>query len=324
MNLSRFFSLAEMCHSNTAVAERIPNLPGDGERGQLTALCTQVLDPLREAVGQTVRVNSGYRGPALNARLRGSTTSQHMKGQAADIQTAAVSVLELFKMVIRLGLPFDQVIFEAKNATSKWVHVSHNPAGNRGEIRVAEFDASGKPVRYPQVSAEQALAMVDRVTRSSRPGQWPDYHETSDEPEHAAMPAAAVPAGPAPVPAPPAAPPATTAPVKKVPAKKSPAEKAPAKKAPAKKAPAKTAAKKTATAKKALARKLTADKLPLSKAAAKVASAKSAPSKKAPAKKVPAKKAPAKQAPAKQAPMKGLATKKAPGKKAATKRSAGR
>lgn len=137
MNLSRHFTLAELSNSNTAVAERIPNLPGDAEGAQLAALCTQVLDPLREAVGQAVRVTSGYRGPALNARIRGSSTSQHLKGQAADIQAAAVSVLELFKMVIRLGLPFDQVIFEAKNATTKWVHVSHNPAGNRGEIRVA-------------------------------------------------------------------------------------------------------------------------------------------------------------------------------------------
>ncbi len=197
MNLSRHFTLAEMSHSSTAVAERIPNLPGDAERAHLAALCTQVLDPLREAVGQAIRVTSGYRGPALNARIRGASTSQHLLGQAADIQTAALPVLELFKMVIRLGLPFDQVIFEAKNASTKWVHVSHNLAGNRGEIRVAEFDAGGRAVRYPQLSAEQALALVDRVTRSSRPGGWPGYEETSDEPEHEqppVLPAAALPA----------------------------------------------------------------------------------------------------------------------------------
>ncbi len=363
MNLSRFFTLAEMCHSNTAVAERIPNLPGDADRAHLAALCTQVLDPLREAVGQSIRVNSGYRGPALNARLRGATSSQHLKGQAADIQTAAVSVLELFKMVIRLGLPFDQVIFEAKNATSKWVHVSHNPAGNRGEIRVAEFDANGKPVRYPQVTAEQALALVDRVTRSSRPGQWPDYHETSDEPEHEGLLAGK----PAPAPAP--APSAQTAPVKVVAAKKrlattvaakqTPAAKPPvakpatrgaavktsaAKQAPVKQTPVKKAAVKAAPPTKAAARKLTGRAAPASKAAAAKAPAKKvsakkaavnkaavnkAPVKKAVAQKVPAKKAvagplPAEAAAGKNAPAKKAPAKKAPAKKAPAKRNVGR
>ena len=308
MNLSRHFTLAEMSHSNTAVAERIPNLPGDAERAQLAALCTQVLDPLREAVGQAIRVNSGYRGPALNARIRGSSTSQHMKGQAADIQTAAVSVLELFKMVIRLGLPYDQVIFEAKNATTKWVHVSHNPAGNRGEIRVAEFDANGRPVRYPRVSAEQALAMVDRVTRSARPGAWPDYVETGDEPENdSPLPAAAAPA-PAAVPAPAAAPlgqaagsvvAAKSAAVKKPVVKKAAAKQPAAKKAAVKKTAAKPAAVKQPAAQKAAVKKPVAAK-PAAKPAAKKAAVKKTAAKAAP-KKTAAKKAVAKKVVAKTA-----------------------
>ena len=240
MTFSRFFTLAELTHSNTAVAEGIPNQPGAAEGTQLQALCAAVLDPLREAVGKPIKINSGYRGPQLNRRIGGATDSQHLRGQAADIQTGAMSVLELFKTVIRLGLPFDQLIYEARNATSKWVHVSHDTARRRGEIRIAEFDANGKPVRYPMVTAEAALAMTERVSRS-RAAVALTYSEHGDEPPH----------DPAPAPvkarkAPAKAPVAKKAVAKKVAPKKTVAKKAAAKKAPAKKAPAKTAPAKKA------------------------------------------------------------------------------
>ena len=184
MHLSRHFTLAELTRSQTAERERIPNQPGSGETDLLCALCTAVLDPLRDAVGRPIKVNSGYRGPALNRRIGGSTSSQHMQGKAADIQSPGTQVLELFKLVIRLGLPFDQIIYEAQNENTKWVHVSHNPGANRGEIRVAEFGPDGRPRAYPRVSAEQALAMTERVSRSGRGAAEVDYVETADEPPH--------------------------------------------------------------------------------------------------------------------------------------------
>ncbi len=319
MNLSRYFTLAELSHSNTAVAERIPNVPGDAERAQLAALCTQVLDPLREALGHPIRVTSGYRGPALNARIRGSTTSQHMRGQAADLQSAAVSVLELFKMVIRMGLPFDQLIFEAKNATTKWVHVSHNPAGNRGKICVAQFDANGRAVGFPQISADQALAMVDRVTRSARPGQWPGYVEAGDEPEHedAPMPAPAPVSTPATVPAP--QPAAKSAAPRKAAAKKAPATKPAAKKPAAKKVAAKKVAAKKVVAKKVAAKAVVARKAAAKTPAAKKAAVKGSALKPSVAKNPAAKKA----TPARAAPKKATLTKPA-AKKLVAKKVAGK
>jgi hypothetical protein len=91
-------------------------------------------------------------------------------------------VLELFQTVIRLGLPFDQLIYEAKSATAKWVHVSHNAGANRGEIRIAEFDASGRPLRYPQIGRRQALAMKEPISRSGSEAMELDYVEVGDEP----------------------------------------------------------------------------------------------------------------------------------------------
>lgn len=184
MNLSRYFTLDELTHSNTAKAERIDNQPGLGEIMHLQALCAAVLDPLREAVGRPIRVNSGYRGPALNHRIRGAKNSQHLTGQAADIQSPGTAVLELFKKVIRLQLPFDQLIYEV-NGSAKWVHLSHKPGANRGEILLARFAADGR-VSYPRITAQQALEMTEPATRGMRSGAEPGYIEMADEPEQKA------------------------------------------------------------------------------------------------------------------------------------------
>lgn len=182
VNLSRFFTLAEMTRSETAAREGIPNQPAAAEIDHLRALCQTVLDPLRESLGRAIQVNSGYRGPELNRRLGGAASSQHMEGKATDIQSPGMSVLELFQSLIRLGLPFDQLIYEARNATAKWVHVSFNALGNRGEIRVAEFGPDGRPLRYPLISRQQALDMTERVSRSLRAPAL-EYIEMGDEPE---------------------------------------------------------------------------------------------------------------------------------------------
>jgi hypothetical protein len=185
MSLSRFFSLQEMTHSDTASRENIPNLPATAELENLRALCAAVLDPLRETIGKPITVNSGFRGAALNRRIGGATRSQHLEGKAADIQARGISVLELFKTVIRLNLPFDQLIYEAQSRTAKWVHVSHDPQRDRRQIMIAEFGPNGRPVRYPVISAEAALVMSEPAQAVTRSGMAPEltYSELSDEPE---------------------------------------------------------------------------------------------------------------------------------------------
>ncbi len=255
MNLSRHFTLAELTFSRTAAAERIDNAPDEPARANLEALCQAVLDPLRDDAGGPVKVNSGYRGPVLNQRVGGERTSQHLVGQAADIQPTTMTVLDLFKRVISLALPFDQLIYEARSATSKWVHVSHSAAGNRGQIKVAHFGPTGKVERYEPVTAEQALAIQEPATRAARRLQDLEYEEIGDEPADDGKPAAKK--------------------ASKTPAKKAPGRKTTAKKAPTKKAPVKQAATK---------------KVPAKKAPAKKASAKKAPAKKSPTKKAAPKK----------------------------------
>lgn len=182
MALSKFFTLAEMSRSDTATRLGISNQPTPEAEGNLKTLCMAVLDPLREATGAAINISSGYRGPELNARIGGAKKSQHMEGKAADIQSRGMPVLELFKTVIRLKLPYDQVIYEAKNRTSKWVHVSHDPARARGAILVADFGPDGKVLQYRTITAQQALEISEPATRSLAAEEL-QYEEMADEPE---------------------------------------------------------------------------------------------------------------------------------------------
>ena len=83
--------------------------------------------------GKPINVNSGYRCQALNKAVGGVSNSQHLTGEAADIDTGSKTEnRKLAKMIVDMRLPFDQLIDEADYA---WVHVSYKCKGdNRGQI----------------------------------------------------------------------------------------------------------------------------------------------------------------------------------------------
>ena len=128
----KYFTIAELCKSETADRLGIDNRCKKEYVVNMTALVDNVLDPLREAYGKPIRVNSGYRCPALNKAVKGSSTSQHMSGQAADIDTGDRQQNKLLFDYIRKNLPYDQLIDESNFA---WVHVSFRADGkNRNQI----------------------------------------------------------------------------------------------------------------------------------------------------------------------------------------------
>ena len=119
----KYFTIKELCKSATATQKRIDNTPNSEIVNNLEKLVSIILDPLREAYGKPIRVNSGYRSEALNKAVGGSKTSQHMTGLAADISAGSVAEnKKLFELVKKLNLPFDQLIDESK---FKWIHVSY-------------------------------------------------------------------------------------------------------------------------------------------------------------------------------------------------------
>jgi len=128
----KYFTIAELCKSSTADRYGIDNRCKKEHVVNLTALVDNVLDPLRNVYGKPICVNSGYRSPELNKVIKGSSTSQHMIGQAADIDTGDRQQNKLLFDYIQKHLPFDQLIDERNFA---WVHVSYRADGkNRNQI----------------------------------------------------------------------------------------------------------------------------------------------------------------------------------------------
>ena len=134
MKLSDHFTLNEFTYSDTARAQGIDNsLPSDAVLMNLKALCHNVLEPLRLRYGKPIRISSGYRCPKLNKAVGGVASSQHVFGQAADLNVGSREEnARLFELIQDMKLPFDQLIDEYGMA---WVHVSYSPRKRRQVIR---------------------------------------------------------------------------------------------------------------------------------------------------------------------------------------------
>lgn len=118
----KYFTIKELCKSSTATLKRIDNTPNSEIVNNLEQLVDNILDPLREAYGKPIKVNSGYRCEALNVAVGGSKTSQHKYGLAADITTGSrLENKKLFILAKQLNLPFDQLIDEKAYS---WIHIS--------------------------------------------------------------------------------------------------------------------------------------------------------------------------------------------------------
>ncbi len=130
----KYFSISELCHSDTARRHNISNTPSLQVCRNLTLLTDNLLDPLREQFGQPVIVTSGYRCQKLNSLVGGSSTSQHMTGQAADITARnKQDNRRLFDLLKQMD--FDQLIWEQGNKNfPDWIHVSYKTTSNRHEI----------------------------------------------------------------------------------------------------------------------------------------------------------------------------------------------
>lgn len=130
----KYFTIAELTRSTTAQLRGIDNTPSQQVIENLTALVENVLDPLREAWGAPIHVNSGYRCPALNKAVGGVPASQHMAGEAADITAGSQAQNQrLYQLLRQLNLPVDQAINEYD---FRWLHVSYGPRYRRSYFAI--------------------------------------------------------------------------------------------------------------------------------------------------------------------------------------------
>lgn len=119
------FTLDELCASDTAKAKGIINKPDVQQIINLVYLGAYVLEPLRVALGEPIKISSGFRCQALNKAVGGVTNSQHCKGQAADLCIDGdMDKGKRWFDYIRKHLDFDQLIWEHNAQGVYWVHVS--------------------------------------------------------------------------------------------------------------------------------------------------------------------------------------------------------
>lgn len=142
MDLTENFTLEELTATrhgeNTPTAEHIENLK---------VLATKVLQPLRDKQG-IVHVSSGYRSERVNKLAGGSTTSQHCRGEAADI--ICKNNRQAF-IYIANNLPFDQLIWEfGDDKAPSWIHVSCKRTGNRKQILRKQHGKEYEPFKPPR------------------------------------------------------------------------------------------------------------------------------------------------------------------------------
>lgn len=154
MNLSANFTLKELTKSDTATRLGIDNTPDEAVIESLKLLCENVLQPVRDHFGKSVTVNSGFRSPETNQATGGSKTSDHCKGQAADIEIEGISNPDLAHWIMD-NCDYTQLILEfytQGQPNSGWVHVSYNPADLRKQELTA-VKVAGKTTYLPGLVA---------------------------------------------------------------------------------------------------------------------------------------------------------------------------
>lgn len=148
LSLTPHFTLGEFQQSATASRLGIDNTIPEALVPNITNLCEQVLEPLRTHFGSPVIVSSGYRCPELNTAVGGVSNSQHLCGEAADIQPPSSSpqgvlytpearryILRLWAEWIMDNCQFDQLIIE-RSSKAMWLHVSCRLAKNLNRQQV--------------------------------------------------------------------------------------------------------------------------------------------------------------------------------------------
>lgn len=158
MNLTPHFTLGEMTTTTRRDVvdldhdgdhdELLPNTPTDAERAKLVKVC-EMLEVVRAHFGRPIAVHSGYRSPAVNAAVKGSKTSQHMKAEAADFHVDGVPLVEVFDWIRKQsGMRWSQLILEGNSpAHPTWIHIGLADYWSGEPQQVLRFDGT----RYSRV-----------------------------------------------------------------------------------------------------------------------------------------------------------------------------
>ena len=139
--ISKHISYHEGTYSRTGERRDLDNTPNEDQLKCMKEVAENLFEPLREWVGGPIKINSFFRGEPVNTAIGGSRRSQHMKGQAIDIDDTFrhKTNAEMYHY-IKDNLDFDQMIWEfGTDKNPNWLHiswVSHRP--NRKKLTIAK------------------------------------------------------------------------------------------------------------------------------------------------------------------------------------------
>jgi hypothetical protein len=130
--ISKHISLNEAIESPTALRMNIDNTPTSEVLSNMQYVAENLFEPIRKWYKKPIKINSFFRCVALNKAVKGSASSQHVKGEAIDISGGnKIENKKIFDYIVSSGLDFDQCINEF-NYT--WVHISLKKEKNRKQI----------------------------------------------------------------------------------------------------------------------------------------------------------------------------------------------
>lgn len=124
MDLTQNFTLAECCKTSKA----LPNTPSATITAHLKETCENMAQPLRDAYGKPVAVNSGYRSEAVNRAVGGAANSAHKYGYALDTVPLDRTDMAAYQSAVlkwAKSHQFDQVILErvGSDGLARWLHI---------------------------------------------------------------------------------------------------------------------------------------------------------------------------------------------------------
>jgi uncharacterized protein YcbK (DUF882 family) len=125
--------MSELIKSDTAIKNNINNRPDTTSLDNMLKLIVFCLQPIREKLGKPMTITSGYRNSQVNKLLNGSTTSEHVKGMAADFVVSGMTVEQVVAFIRKCGVKFTQLI-EEHSGTTVWTHISYNPNNLKCEV----------------------------------------------------------------------------------------------------------------------------------------------------------------------------------------------
>lgn len=118
----------------TVTKTGLPNVPDSVVIENLKTTCEYIYEPTRAHFGKPIYISSGFRSKQVNKAVGGKLYSQHLYGEALDLDADVYGGLtntQLF-FYIQNNLEFDQLIFEG--GAMGWVHVSYRKGNNRKQV----------------------------------------------------------------------------------------------------------------------------------------------------------------------------------------------